>query len=320
MFIDFMLSEIWAAYALSKARHRMPAQHDRDITALPYDVLQVIFSYCTRLCDAMSIRATCRTFKVVYETRILKIKKEGGSDKDFVSITLLWRVIHARDYYYTLEGRSYALLSLPRVGKIFSTLKKLDEGWETVNILKKLAKSEDIKNELKAFNRSVGTKDLPNIKKIFTKFLEVEREEAHALSRLTLPKSSIVFLPKEVGKFEELRYLDLSNNLLFSLPHTLTSLFNLNYLDLYGNRFRALPESIASLRQLRELGVDHNQLRTLPRWLLELPFLRMLNVKENPLFYRKNPDRRSNERIVSALRRKGTSVYVDRGALIAKFF
>jgi Leucine-rich repeat (LRR) protein len=113
-------------------------------------------------------------------------------------------------------------------------------------------------------------------------------------------------LPEEIGKLQNLEYLDLSychlaefsseictlknlttlnlgGNQLDSLPPEIKNLKNLNTLILYVNQLNSLPPEIGELSNLKYLELNDNELKNLPKEIIKLRKLINLGVTENHL-------------------------------------
>ena len=67
-------------------------------------------------------------------------------------------------------------------------------------------------------------------------------------------------LPKDIGKFKDLKKLDLSYNFLATFPKSVEDMTQLEYLDLRMNRFTAIPTTLKRIPQLKVLDLRYNQI------------------------------------------------------------
>ncbi|RCV17143.1 hypothetical protein SETIT_3G195800v2 [Setaria italica] len=93
-------------------------------------------------------------------------------------------------------------------------------------------------------------------------------------------------LPAELGKLEQLQYMEMSgNNLQGPIPEEFGDLKNLISMDLYNNDISGhLPRTLGNLKSLQFLRIDHNRLTgPIPRELSELPNLANVDFSSNDL-------------------------------------
>ncbi|CAN4080242.1 unnamed protein product [Withania somnifera] len=105
------------------------------------------------------------------------------------------------------------------------------------------------------------------------------------LVKLSMANNSISGqMPKNIGDFKSLEYLDISNNLFnSSLPPEIGKLGSLKNLSLAGNNFSGpIPDTIQDLMSIQSLDVSHNSLSgPLPSSLIKLNNLVYLNLSLN---------------------------------------
>ncbi len=79
------------------------------------------------------------------------------------------------------------------------------------------------------------------------------------LTKLTLSKTSLTELPKEIGDLSMLKHLlVLGGGQLKSVPEEIGQLTNLEILDLWRNKLNSLPNSIQNLTKLKVLYIGEN--------------------------------------------------------------
>lgn len=118
-------------------------------------------------------------------------------------------------------------------------------------------------------------------------FRSLARALAHdnpsQVTTLHLSNQNIMELPKEIGKFNNLRVLNLEHNNLGELPEEIGDLRNLTTLLLNSNVLKTLPYSMKNLSRLIKLEIKRNDLVELPDIFENMPNLRELDVKQNRL-------------------------------------
>ena len=101
------------------------------------------------------------------------------------------------------------------------------------------------------------------------------------LKFLDLANQDLKVLPAAIGALKNLQILNLSGNKLETLPIEITELKNLKTLDLYSNQLNALPEGIGTLKKLEDLNLSQNALKNLPAEIGQLHNLQYLNLGGN---------------------------------------
>ncbi|XP_059288710.1 LRR receptor-like serine/threonine-protein kinase GHR1 [Lycium ferocissimum] len=105
------------------------------------------------------------------------------------------------------------------------------------------------------------------------------------LVKLSMANNSIAgVVPKKIGDFKSLEYLDISNNLFnSSLPPQIGKVGSLKNLTLAGNNFSGpIPDTIAELMSIESLDLSHNSFSgPLPSSLTKLNNLVYLNLSLN---------------------------------------
>ena len=99
-------------------------------------------------------------------------------------------------------------------------------------------------------------------------------------TELSLAKSNLTSIPKEVFEMKQLRVLDLSwNKQLTSLPPEIGNLENLEYLDCSGCSLRNLPKELGKLKKLKSLSFWNNWIGELPAEIGNLENLENLTLE-----------------------------------------
>lgn len=93
----------------------------------------------------------------------------------------------------------------------------------------------------------------------------------------------IEYLPKEIGKFQNVKELSLTNNLLKELPQEIGSLRKLEALLISKNELQQLPKNIGHLENLRSLFISENNFQSLPKEIGKLKNLTNLYIDNNSL-------------------------------------
>ena len=106
---------------------------------------------------------------------------------------------------------------------------------------------------------------------------------ASSLSHLGIYDTRITRLPRQIGKFKHLEFLELFNNSLRSLPSAIGNLSSLTFLSLSNNKLKSLPTTIANLRFLRQITLKNNvHLRSIQA-INGLPSLITLDTRHCPI-------------------------------------
>jgi len=100
---------------------------------------------------------------------------------------------------------------------------------------------------------------------------------------LDLANMHLKILPAEIGALKNLKILNLRGNKLETLPAEFRELKNLKTLDIYGNYLTALPEGIGAFKNLTWLDLSQNALKILPAEIGQLQKLQHLNLGGNYL-------------------------------------
>lgn len=98
------------------------------------------------------------------------------------------------------------------------------------------------------------------------------------ISKISITKSKLEFLPKNIGRFVNLIELYLYDNNLKVLPNEIGDLKNLEILLLADNELNHLPYSMTNLKRLNTLSLNGNSFIELPQLLPELSSLSTIFV------------------------------------------
>jgi Leucine-rich repeat (LRR) protein len=94
--------------------------------------------------------------------------------------------------------------------------------------------------------------------KMYMKYIESELENPRQIKRLCLHCADLVTLPKEIGQFVNLEYLELSFNNFETLPEIVSCLGKLKRLHIRNNKLIELNDSLANLRSLKMIHMPCN--------------------------------------------------------------
>lgn len=286
---------------------RPPSANVDLIAQVPDEILLHIFSYCREWQDAMHIRATCKKFKDVYETDIIKIDRE----KNFIALVLFWKAIISPKHHMhnTIKlAAYYHPRSWLKVSDNFKSLQRSHQCRDKIILLSNLFPVEFHQSAHELRNRRGSFVH----KKIERKLKACLESAPPNTVHLILQDRALIHIPKEIGSVRSVHLLDLSHNLLTSLPTQISNLTAITTLHLAHNMFRTIPEPICTLSQLRELNLACNQLRELPEWLMTLKNLRVVDLMGNPLCRYWHADLYANaDRIATALEKEGVRVRRD---------
>lgn len=108
-------------------------------------------------------------------------------------------------------------------------------------------------------------------------------ENIDAIEFLNFDSNQIEYLPKEIGKFQNLKGLSLQNNRIKELSEEIGALNKLQELIISDNQLQQLPSCIAHLHNLKMLFVDNNKLIALPEEMGQLEKLTNLYLGNNQL-------------------------------------
>ena len=109
------------------------------------------------------------------------------------------------------------------------------------------------------------------------------------LQELTVTKSKLQIINKNIDQLIFLQYLNVDHNRLVSLPDELTSLLHLKKLIISRNLIYKLPETIGNMTALREIVAWGNELYNLPESItmlaktLQILDLRQINFRKSEI-------------------------------------
>jgi small GTP-binding protein len=103
------------------------------------------------------------------------------------------------------------------------------------------------------------------------------------LTKLSLARNRVTFLPSGIGKLKNLKKLEIKINKLTKLPEEIGELTNLPELNLDENQLVSLPAEVGKLTKLRELKLCNNILFSLPPDIGKLSNLLKINLTNNQL-------------------------------------
>ncbi len=112
---------------------------------------------------------------------------------------------------------------------------------------------------------------------------EVSYANADTIYSISLSKSKLSELPKELWKFSNLKELYLEKNRLSSLPDSLDLFKKLELLNLDRNDFETVPLVISRLGNLRKLVLSRNQINVISGNLFYCPKLEEMDFYDNPI-------------------------------------
>ncbi|GLJ34155.1 hypothetical protein SUGI_0686640 [Cryptomeria japonica] len=102
-----------------------------------------------------------------------------------------------------------------------------------------------------------------------------------SLKRLTAHRTSLRYLPDDIGLLPKLKSLTIGSDMLTNIPLSVGNLSSLTDLSIGGNRLSSLPSSLSKLSCLTNLGITCPQLTSLPS--SNLSCLSILSVQSRML-------------------------------------
>lgn len=118
--------------------------------------------------------------------------------------------------------------------------------------------------------------------KTFTS-LQLALNSQSKVERLSLSGNRIGVLSGDIGKLNDLRFLDLERNDLNELPIEILNLDKLRELYLPENKLTHLPDGIDTLKALKTLSLASNQFSEFPEQICALTKLEILDLGDNNL-------------------------------------
>lgn len=104
------------------------------------------------------------------------------------------------------------------------------------------------------------------------------------LQELTIIRSGVMKVNRNISQLQNLQYLDISRNRLVSLPNELTQLSELKTLIINRNMIETLPDSIGNLKKLEKIDAWDNRLYVFPKSISKLAeTLKEVDLRQIPL-------------------------------------
>jgi hypothetical protein len=103
------------------------------------------------------------------------------------------------------------------------------------------------------------------------------------ITGLSLRGLKLTIAPDEIGKLQNVEYLDLSDNALSQIPSWIEDLHELKIINLSKNQIDDLPEQFGVLQQLEEFYAWANLFQTIPQCLSQLQNLKRLDLSKNQI-------------------------------------
>ncbi|EPR78286.1 Leucine rich repeat protein [Spraguea lophii 42_110] len=121
--------------------------------------------------------------------------------------------------------------------------------------------------------------DRPEIQREISFFSVIPKN----IQKLDLPSINIVFVPTNITKLVELKYLNISNNNIISLPKNLCIMKRLTKLDVSNNFLSSFPNFLGNLPELKDLKMINNRLTEVIIEGSEFLSLKLLELDTNPI-------------------------------------
>lgn len=178
-------------------------------------------------------------------------------------------------------GKFYKEAQVQSQGNL-SILAKMIKDWVHLYHLKKLLKGiPDLNLE--------ETEEKIDPEKKLNDLLEAIKTSAIVTSKEELTVLELIYLPKEIKYFVNLKTLHLSdctfekspNSTLEKIPSEITQLSKLETLSIRSSSLTSLPSIIGRLSNLKTLDLANNQLRSLPSSMKDLSSLTDLDLSRN---------------------------------------
>jgi hypothetical protein len=104
-----------------------------------------------------------------------------------------------------------------------------------------------------------------------------------SLQELWLDNNVLTEITGEIGRCQELKYINLRGNMLASMPVETQQLSRLQCLMLSHNRLVEIPLQVVRLPQLHTLQIENNEITSIADSIVEAKMLTNLDVSFNPL-------------------------------------
>lgn len=111
--------------------------------------------------------------------------------------------------------------------------------------------------------------------------LRNELADCTSLKSIVGNASRIKSLPEDIGKLQNLVYINLASNRIIEIPESIGELTNLKNLSLGSNDISQLPESFTKLKNLTFCGLSYNRFKDFPEGVLQLHKLQTLWLHNN---------------------------------------
>ena len=112
---------------------------------------------------------------------------------------------------------------------------------------------------------------------------EALQQDPLKVYKLSLKKSKLSQIPKEVYQFKNLNSLNLSRNNLKEFPIEITQLKYLQQLDISSNKITTLPKEIGLLVNIKMLYLDRNKINKIPAEIKHLKELKFIGLWGNDI-------------------------------------
>lgn len=121
--------------------------------------------------------------------------------------------------------------------------------------------------------------------------LPKEKSELLSIEKIIAHDIEIEYIPKEIGKLQNLQEIDFSNNnisifddnIIKEIPEEIYNLPNLTKLNISNNKIKNMPPGISKLTNLRELNISKNEITKIPEEISSLIELKELYMFDNGL-------------------------------------
>jgi Leucine-rich repeat (LRR) protein len=117
----------------------------------------------------------------------------------------------------------------------------------------------------------------------FLSLEEAKKFHPDSVFKLSLKKSKLDSLPREIFKFKNLTHLDLSFNKLQTIDANISSFEKLIYLDFSKNKFELFPNNICQLENIEVLKFNRNFIQNIDSSIINLQKLSYIDFWDNPI-------------------------------------